>query len=115
MVDGKRYALPVGVATLSMIANTDLLARYGVPLPDDATWSWDDLRAVGARVSQASGGRVAGVQAWGVDPGLVEVWARQAGGSLFTGKGVGVPQRVLTEYWRTSSTSPAAGSPPAPR
>ena len=61
-VGGKQYAVPTGLATYAMVVNTDLLAKYKIPLPDDATWTWDDLRAVGAKVSAAGGGAVTGVQ-----------------------------------------------------
>ena len=51
----------------------------GVELPDDATWTWDDLKAIGAEVTEASGGKVTGVQSWGFDAGGLNIWARQAG------------------------------------
>lgn len=100
-VDGKLYALPTGLTTYTVVANTDLLAQYKVPVPDDATWTWDDLKSLGAQVSKASGGKVTGVQSWGFDSGAVNVWARQAGASLYDDKGnVAVPPAVLASFWQ---------------
>jgi multiple sugar transport system substrate-binding protein len=100
-VGGKQYAIPTGLAAYSVVANTDLLAKYKVALPDDATWTWDDLKRLGAQVSRASGGAVTGVQSWGFDSGGVNIWARQAGASLYDEKGdVAIPPDVLASFWQ---------------
>jgi multiple sugar transport system substrate-binding protein len=115
VVNGKQYALPVGLATYSVVVNTDLLAQYKVPLPDDATWTWDDLKTVGAQVSKASGGKVTGVQSWGFDIGGVNIWARQAGASLYDEKGnVAIPASVLANYWQFLADLAKAGVAPKP-
>ena len=100
-VDGKQYAIPTGLAAYSIVVNTDLLAQYKVAVPDDSTWTWDDLKRLGAQVSKASGGKVTGVQSWGFDSGGVNIWARQAGASLYDDKGnVAVPPAVLANFWQ---------------
>ncbi|MFI6791449.1 ABC transporter substrate-binding protein [Nonomuraea sp. NPDC050383] len=100
VVKGKQYALPVGLSAYAMVVNTGLLDTYKVKLPDDASWSWEDLRTVGAEVSKASGGKVSGVQSLGFEAGGLSVWARQAGAALFDADGkVAVPPEVLTSYW----------------
>ncbi|WP_434740602.1 ABC transporter substrate-binding protein [Micromonospora sp. SH-82] len=100
-IDGKQYALPAGLSTYAIVVNTDLLAQYKVPLPDDATWTWDDLKSLGAQVSKASGGTVTGVQSWGFDAGGVNIWARQAEASLYDAEGnVAIPPQVLASYWQ---------------
>ncbi|MFD8496701.1 ABC transporter substrate-binding protein [Amycolatopsis sp. NPDC059657] len=100
-IDGKQYALPVGLSAYSIVVNTDLLAKYGVALPDDTKWSWEDLRKAGEQVSKAGGGTVWGIQSFGFnDAGGLNIWARQAGASLFDDKGkVVVPPKVLQDYW----------------
>jgi multiple sugar transport system substrate-binding protein len=100
-VDGKQYAIPTGLAAYSIVVNTDLLDQYRVALPDDAAWSWDDLKRIGAQISQASGGKVTGVQSWGFDSGGVNIWARQAGASLYDEQGkVVIPPAVLASFWQ---------------
>jgi multiple sugar transport system substrate-binding protein len=101
MVDGKQYAVPTGLAAYSIVANTDLLAQYGVELPDDDTWTWDDLEEIGGKISSASGGTVTGVQSWGFDMGGINIWTRQSGGRLFDDDGnVSAKPEVLADYWR---------------
>jgi multiple sugar transport system substrate-binding protein len=100
-IGGKQYGLPVGLSAYSIIVNTDLLAKYGVALPDDTKWTWEDLRKAGEQVSKAGGGAVWGIQSWGFnDAGGLHIWARQAGAALFDDKGkVVIPPEVLQNYW----------------
>jgi multiple sugar transport system substrate-binding protein len=114
-VDGKQYAIPTGLAAYAMVVNTDLLAQYNVALPDDATWTWADLKAVGAQISKASGGKVTGVQSWGFDTGGVNIWARQAGASLYDDKGdVAIPPAVLADFWQYLRDLTKQGIAPPP-
>ncbi|OXM59781.1 ABC transporter substrate-binding protein [Amycolatopsis vastitatis] len=115
-LDGQQYGLPVGLGSYALVANTDLLAKYGVPLPDDNTWSWDDLKKVGEQVSKAGGGSVWGVQSPGFsDAGGLQIWARQAGGTLFDDKGkVAIPPEVLTRYFAYLLDLAHGGAAPPP-
>jgi multiple sugar transport system substrate-binding protein len=114
-IDGKQYALPVGLTVYSMVVNTDLLAQYQIPLPDDATWTWNDLKTIGAQISKASGGKVTGVQSWGFDAGGINIWARQAGAALYDAKGnVSIPPSVLASYWQYLADLAKDGVAPNP-
>lgn len=115
VVDGKQYAVPTGLAAYTIVANTDLLAQYGVELPDDDTWTWDDLQEIGGRISSASGGEVTGVQSWGFDMGGVNIWTRQSGGQLFDDDGnVAAKPEVLADYWRYLTELAQKGVAPPP-
>lgn len=114
-IDGKQYGIPVGVTAYSVVANTDLLAKYGVKLPDDSSWTWDDLKALGAQVSKASGGKVNGIQSWGFDTGGLNIWARQAGASLYDESGkVVIPPDVLAGFWAYLADLAKTGVAPSP-
>lgn len=114
-VDGKQFAVPVGLTVYAMVVNTDLLAQYGVPLPDDSTWSWDDLKRIGGQISQASGGKVTGVASWGFYAGDLNVWARQNGASLYDADGnVAIPPAVLADYWTYLADLAKTGVAPPP-
>ncbi|MEV4017811.1 ABC transporter substrate-binding protein [Nonomuraea angiospora] len=115
VVKGKQYALPVGLSTYAIVANTDLLDQLKIKLPDDDTWSWEDLRKVGDEVSKAGGGKVTGVQSLGFDAGGLNIWARQAGAALFDANGkVAVPPEVLTSYWTYIRDLAKQGVTPSP-
>lgn len=115
-IDGQQYGLPVGLGSYAIVANIDLLAKYGIPLPDDNTWTWDDLKTLGERVSKAGGGSVWGVQSLGfTDTGGLQIWARQAGAALFDDKGkVTVPPDVLTRYYAYVLDLAQSGAAPPP-
>ncbi|MEV6305333.1 extracellular solute-binding protein [Actinoplanes sp. NPDC051861] len=114
-VGGKQYAIPTGLAAYSIIVNTDLLAQYRIPVPDDSKWTWDDLKRIGAEISKASGGKVTGVQSWGFDSGGVNIWARQAGAALYDADGkVAIPPEVLASYWQYLLDLAKQGIAPAP-
>lgn len=115
VVDDTQYAVPAGLAAYSIVVNADLLARYDIPMPDEDTWTWDDLRSIGARISAAGGGKVTGVQSWGFDTGGVQIWARQAGGSLFDDEGnVSVDPEVLADFWTYLASLADDGVAPTP-
>ncbi|MEV6350099.1 extracellular solute-binding protein [Actinoplanes sp. NPDC051851] len=115
VIDDKQYGVPTGLTVFSLVANTDLLTQYRVTLPDDATWTWDDLKTVGQAVSKASGGKVNGLQSWGFDVGSVNIWARQHGAALYSAEGkVAIPEDVLTSYWQYLLDIAKDGTAPAP-
>ncbi|MGW6505051.1 ABC transporter substrate-binding protein [Nonomuraea angiospora] len=115
VVKGKQYALPVGLSTYAIVANTDLLDQFKIKLPDDDTWSWEDLKKVGDEVSKAGGGKVSGVQSLGFEAGGLNIWARQAGAALFDANGkVAVPPEVLTSYWTYIRDLAKQGVTPSP-
>jgi multiple sugar transport system substrate-binding protein len=115
-VDGKQYGLPVGLGMYSMVVNTELLAKYGIPLPDDTKWSWDDLRKIGEQVSKAGGGSVWGVQSPGInDVAGLSIRARQQGKALFDDKAkVVVPPEVARDYWQYILDLAKSGTAPPP-
>ncbi|MET9246737.1 extracellular solute-binding protein [Nonomuraea sp. NPDC003709] len=115
VVKGKQYALPVGLSTYAIVANTDLLDQLKIKLPDDNTWSWEDLKKVGDEVSKAGGGKVTGLQSPGFDAGGLNIWARQAGAALFDANGkVAVPPEVLASYWTYVKDLAKQGVTPSP-
>ena len=116
MVNGKQYGIPAGIGAYSIVTNVDLLGKYGIPVPDDSTWTWDDLERIGEQVSKASGGKVTGVQSWGFnDTGGLNIWARQAGASLYDDKGnVAIPENVLARYWSYLADLAKSGAAPPP-
>ncbi|TYB58167.1 extracellular solute-binding protein [Nonomuraea sp. PA05] len=115
LVKGKQYALPVGLATYAIVANTDLFDQLKIKVPDDATWTWDDFKKVGDEVSKAGGGKVTGVQSFGFDAGSLNIWARQQGAALFDEAGkVVVPESVLAGYWTYLRDLAKTGVAPAP-
>ncbi|WP_394553821.1 ABC transporter substrate-binding protein [Agromyces sp. MMS24-JH15] len=111
LVDGTQYALPIGVATYSLIANADLFAQYGVDLPDDETWTWDDYADLATELTEQSGGAITGsAQIVGFDTGGLKYWVRQAGEELFDESGdVTASPETIADMWQYQLDLIAAG------
>ncbi|BCW20347.1 ABC transporter substrate-binding protein [Pseudarthrobacter enclensis] len=85
-VDGKQYAVTSGVNAMVVLANPALVSASGVALPDDKTWTWDDLDSTAAAITKASPEGVYGSGEVNSDA-AANLWFRQHGKSLFTSDG----------------------------
>jgi len=86
-VDGKLYALLNGVNAAVVLVNPSLLEKAGVPMPDDETWSWEDLQEASAAVSEAGGGDFVGLQDWGFCEDALYYWQRDHGSAVYDSAG----------------------------
>lgn len=100
-IDGTQYAIPIGAGMLASVVNADLFAQYGVELPDDATWTWDDYAAIANELTEKSGGAINGSGlTGGTDAGSIRYWARLHGNELYSEDGeVTLDPAVLTALW----------------
>ncbi|OAE02901.1 extracellular solute-binding protein [Arthrobacter sp. OY3WO11] len=98
-VDGKQYAVTSGVNAMVVMANPALVSASGVALPDDKTWTWDDLDSTAAEITKASGEKVFGTGQVNSDA-AANLWFRQHGKSLFTTDGkLGFDESDLAEWY----------------
>lgn len=114
--DGGQYALPIGSGVLAFAVNADMLAQYGMDMPDDTTWTWDDYAAIALELTERGGGDITGSGiTGGVDVGSVRYWVRQRGNELFGEDGdVTLDPDLLAglwEYYLSMIESGASGTP----
>ena len=113
-VDGELVGLVTGIATFCIAANPSVLAKAGVALPDDTTWTWEDYREIGQQISRSGAGTGVGVQYGDQD---LYIWARQHGDRLYDdGGNVVIKPETLVSFWqnvRDLSTSGAGAKPSA--
>lgn len=88
-VDGTLYAINAGTIAPVMMANPALFEQAGVELPDDTTWTWEDLRELGAELTQKLPEGSYGVTDFSGRDAAFRVWVRQHGQETFTDDGVG--------------------------
>ncbi len=115
-LDGTSYAIPTGVNAFALLANPKLFADTGVAVPDDTTWTWDQMVQVAGQVSAAGGGQVFGVQDLGFNETSLEIFARQRGEALFDESGdVGFTRQTVVDWWNTMLALRDSGgtSPPS--
>ncbi len=99
-IDDQTFAIPTGVNAFALLANPKVFADTGVAVPDDETWTWDQMVQVSAQVSAAGGGQVFGVQDPAFNETTFEIYARQRGEALFDEEGdVGFSRQTLVDWW----------------
>jgi multiple sugar transport system substrate-binding protein len=87
-IDGKLVGINAGINTPTILANPKIFEQAKVEIPDDTTWTWDQLREVGAEITAKAGNGIVGMQSPFVDP-LLSAFLRQNGKELFTDSGLG--------------------------
>jgi multiple sugar transport system substrate-binding protein len=113
LVEDKTMAIPTGVNAFSIVADPQVFADAGVPLPDDKTWTWDQMVQIAGQVSNATQGDVWGMQDQGYNETGLEIYARQKGESLFNDNGdVGFSRQTLVDWWNRIATARDSGAEP---
>ena len=100
-VAGTLVGAPVGVALFSVGVNPELLKQAGLKMPDDKTWTWDDLATMASTVTQKLGSKgVVGMDFFGVSAAEIGVWARQRNQEVFPVEGqTAVTSETLVSYF----------------
>ena len=86
LADGTLVGAPLGIGIFSVGVNPVLLERAGVELPEDTSWTWEDLATLSAEVTdwaREAGEDVVGLDFFGTSAAELGVWARQSGEQLF--------------------------------
>jgi multiple sugar transport system substrate-binding protein len=115
-VDGTLVGAPIGVANFSIGVNPQVLKKAGVSMPDDKTWTWDQLAQMSAQVTQKLGSQgVYGFDGFGTGAAELGAWARQRGEEVWPTDGPGVSQATVTSFFDyakklvATKATPAAG------
>lgn len=114
-VKGTQYGVSTGANALAIVVNPDVFAAAGVPLPDDATWSWEDFAETAADITARSPKGTYGT-ATVLTHDSLDAFARQRGEALYTQDGqLGLTEDTVGEYFDYSlklSESGAASNAP---
>jgi multiple sugar transport system substrate-binding protein len=116
VVDGEMFAIPIGINAHAVIADPQVFSDAGVPLPDDTTWTYEDMLASATAVSDAAPDGTWGYQMTTAIDTSFEIFARQRGEDLFNAEGdLGFTRETLVEWWghqlrfhETGAAPPAA-------
>jgi len=98
-VNGNTYAVPTGAGAVGIAVNTAILDEYGIALPDDKTWTWDDFAEWSRSITEASGGEVYGSMLNMGWPPIVTTFARQQGEDLYTQDGELAVSEQTMQAW----------------
>ncbi len=116
-IDDATYAIPTGVNAFSVVVDPQIYADAGVPVPDDTSWSWDEMVETATAVTNATPDGVWGMQAMGLNGGDTnfEIYAREQGEELFTEDGeIGFTRETLIDWWNIEKAASESGAEPPP-
>jgi multiple sugar transport system substrate-binding protein len=87
-IDDKLVGINAGINTPVILVNPAVFAKAKVALPDDTTWTWDQMKQLGGEITAKAGNGIVGMQSPFVDA-LLSAFLRQNGKQLFTESGLG--------------------------
>jgi multiple sugar transport system substrate-binding protein len=87
-IDGKLVGVNAGINTPTILANPKIFQQAGVPMPDDKTWTWDQVKAISSELTAKAGKGIVGMAVFFNDA-MLSAWLRQHGKELFTENGLG--------------------------
>ncbi|AXK46339.1 ABC transporter substrate-binding protein [Brachybacterium saurashtrense] len=113
-VDGGLYAMNAGINAPVLLANPALFEEAGVEMPDDTTWTWDDLVDIATRISEGTPEGTYGCQQLGAAGGPpLTVFLRQLGGERFSADGgIGYTAEQLAQWWDLTLRLQDSGAAP---
>ncbi|MGW5669625.1 ABC transporter substrate-binding protein [Micromonospora sp. NPDC003776] len=103
-VDERIVAVPAAQTNAALVYNRDQLRRLGVPEPHSGM-PWTEYVRWAARVTRASGSRVAGTMDPSGDYRALWLWLRGQGGELYQGRQLGFSSAELLdwfEFWEVA-------------
>jgi multiple sugar transport system substrate-binding protein len=116
-VGGTLVGAPIGVANFSVGVNPEVLKKAGVSMPNDKTWTWDQLAQIAAQVTgKLESQGVYGLDGFGTGAAELGAWARQKGEEIWPTEGPGVSQATITSFFDYANKLVAMkAAPPAGR
>jgi len=97
-LDGTLYAVSTGQNAWVLLANPAVFEAAGLEIPDDTTWTWDDLAEISTTISQTVPDTVG--CAGGSSYADLTIWARQHGEDLWQADGMATSPEVLTAWFQ---------------
>jgi multiple sugar transport system substrate-binding protein len=113
-IDGKLVGINAGINSPTIMANPKIFQQAKVEMPDDKTWTWDQLRELSSEVTAKAGGGIHGLSVLFNDV-MLSAWLRQNGKELFTDSGLGFEATdvvpwfdMLSSYAKANAIASAA-------
>lgn len=111
-VDGSLFAVNAGTIAPVVMANPAVFELAGMELPDDTTWTWDEMIALGAELSAKLPEGSFGLTDPSGRDAAFRVWVRQSGAETFDDTGLGFDADVATAFFALAQEAMEAGATP---
>lgn len=89
-------AINAGLNAMVFLVNPAVFEEAGVELPDDTTWTWDDLIDIAVKISENTPDGTWGLSQIGPVQALFQVWVRQKGQDQYKDGGPGFDAETAT-------------------
>ena len=115
-VDGNLLGLAHGMSALALLANPKTVEAAGGELPDDTTWTWDELIELSAALSRSPKGKITGLGGGTFLSSLaLQSFLAERSRTIFTADGaVGITADDLKAWWALMMKAVAAGAIASP-
>lgn len=91
-------AINAGINAVIVGLNTDIFDKAGVKVPDDSTWTWDDLAKVAKDVTDGSPSGTFGIGSLASSEPTLRIWLRQRGKDEFGPDGLAFDAADLQSF-----------------
>jgi len=92
-------AINAGLNAFAFLINPVVFKEAGVEVPDDTTWTWDDLIETAVKITEATPDGTYGMTQMGSVQGLFQVYVRQAGQDQYKDGAAGFDLETATAWF----------------
>ena len=92
-------AITAGLNALAFLINPVVFEEAGVDIPDDTTWTWDDLIDTAVNITENTPDGTYGMTQMGSVQGLFQVYVRQAGQDQYKDGEAGFDAETAAEWF----------------
>ena len=92
-------AITAGLNALAFLINPVVFEEAGVDIPDDTTWTWDDLIDTAVKITENTPDGTYGMTQMGTVQGLFQVYVRQAGQDQYKDGEAGFDAETAAEWF----------------
>ena len=105
-------AINAGLNAFAFAINPVVFEQAGVEIPDDTTWTWDDVIDTAVAISEATPDGTWGMTQVGSVQGLFQVWVRQAGQDQYKDGAAGFDAPTATAWFEWAKRIQDSGAGP---
>ncbi|WP_114856181.1 ABC transporter substrate-binding protein [Brachybacterium sp. YJGR34] len=110
--DAGLAAINAGLNSLAFLINQEVFDAAGVEIPDDTTWTWDDLLDIATQITENTEDGTFGMTQMGPVQGLFQVWVRQAGQDQYKDGAAGFDAETATAWFEWAKKVQDTGAGP---
>lgn len=105
-------AINAGLNAAIFLINPAVFEMAGVELPDDSTWTWDDLIDIAVQISENTDEGIYGMTQMATVQALFQVWVRQLGQDQYRDGGAGFDAEAATSLMEYAQRIQDTGAGP---